>query len=990
MKDASDAAPLGRLGARGDGDRTTPPSTRLDRRVERLIRNPKPPGALKLWNAFTHRERERAVHAMLRRDPKMRRALDRIVAEARHFRPTTVRKWSVDKIAKAMTTVSPGGRALASSLVRSYFMRDHRGMVLTFLDTAGIPHKEGWFDDDLDHEPSGEEVQAGADAIAASYSDRAVALYLFLLATESELPALNRGAQAWLRERRGARTGPKGVEDPRPRASRATATAEEGNERSDAANEPPAAADEPALAASDAALDPSGDSEDEVDDEPRARILTTLDHLLIQSAKDTVQEVRGALTEDQLDDAVHELVKLNGKRPQSHFHAGFVEGLLDRPISDDPALGDPIRQRWFWAGVVRGWAENQRWTCIVDQYRENAVVRDLGDGRDSASLTVVCDIVDALREADECGEIAKFVKKEALLGLARLARLDERRERRDLYRLLLEIATRSLRGGDAESAKPVFELLTRAERELDEQGEELEVETILETHRRKAHCLRKLGEHARAETLLEALLEEDPNPNVHAMARADLGLIQGSFDELDEVALPRRRSELGGFLERLERGAEDFRGSDEADTEYSAHGRYCLGVLALGRAVEPRPGDDETPFADPRLEEAVAHLQGVRGYFSKRGDEYAEDLVHRASLYFGIAKALRLEKLSHAADVVQEALERGARFPPYLIGPTLEALDEGDDEGRLRNVAKAILNTAGAAGLDELVQSEVALKHCPELSDSLFERSGRSDRNTESRARDARAALRGFLRRRDNERASDALDLLEGFAQEGAGVEEFLELLDDDRRYDPAWKAEDAAIARAHCLEAHGRHHDALYALRKLFFKFVASRSDEGRDSAVDILRRVERYPIAAADYEDLTKQHDKLEKERRAERAALADRDPGPRLLVKVLVVGGAERQSKSQDAVRKRLRERDRQVEIEFVPTGWNSDWRRTLPEVEARMDDSHGLVILRFMRTACGRTIRKRWPGDKPWRSCWSGSSGSISETVLKVADLARAQS
>ena len=63
--------------------------------------------------------------------------------------------------------------------------------------------------------------------------------------------------------------------------------------------------------------------------------------------------------------------------------------------------------------------------------------------------------------------------------------------------------------------------------------------------------------------------------------------------------------------------------------------------------------------------------------------------------------------------------------------------------------------------------------------------------------------------------------------------------------------------------------------------------------------------------------------------------------------------------------------------------------LDEVERRLADCDAVVVMRYIRTLLGKHVRtlcgKR---DVPWRFCWSGGQGGITESVIAAAGAARA--
>ncbi|MCY4400879.1 MAG: hypothetical protein OXE96_16290 [Gemmatimonadetes bacterium] len=719
-----------------------------------------------------------------------------------------------------------------------------------------------------------------------------------------------------------------------------------------------AVVDESAATGDEAVEDHGEDDHPEHDDPTRQPWLTTLDRLLIFAAVRTAQRIKGALSEDELDDVVDELVTLNAQRHESYFHAGFRDVLFDRSVGEELPASNPSRLRWYWTGAVQGWARRERWDCIVREHATNPVIKELGNGSTQASVAAVRHIAEALRKEGQTTQIAQLVKVPALIGQPAL------------FKLLLDAATELLGKGDAAKALPLFGLLMKARRELEKRGVSPADRMLLDAHRRMAHCLRHLHQHRRAQTLLGDLLNQDPDPNIHAMVHADLGLLAGGFDALEEVVLPLRHDELAGFVDRLAKGVEHFRQSVAIDTAYSAHGHYCLGVLALGRAVN----DDE--FTD-----AERHLQFTRIRFSETADSYSNSLVEHANLYFGIAKAQQLSpnKLAHSADVMTGSMASGARIPDYMIEQTIVALALSEEKEDLHRVVSVIIEEEGGRVLDELAKCEPALDHCPTLCDALKTRALRKGRTSSAQAGDLRSALHGFLKQDNPEAAAEALDGLDKLAQDGVGVPEFLELLEDRSRYEPAWDWEDATIAQARCLEARGKFLDAVHVLHDLFYRLATQEREAGLDDAAGVLDRIRGYGIDRASYSNLTDRYNALTAQ---ESGPVPSPEGEPARGVKVLVVGGGEQQARAEDMVRQKLQDTDQHIRVTFIQTGWSENWRRKFGEIEGAMASHDALVIMRFMRTHLGRRIRAKWTGG-PWRSCWGGGHGAIVGAVTRAA-------
>ena len=903
--------------------------------LRRLITNPKRLGAVSLWNALDPDGRAAAARAYLATEADGRGQLNKIVARARNFRPATVQKWPEEKIVKAIRHVPLHNPQVASQLMTCHHVPGQLDMVTAFLNALDVKHDQGRVDSLAAVDAEEKVVQAAIRGMVEKNEPQACAVYLLALRFFGA-PAGETG-RAWLQEL---------LEAPSPEAD-------------EVAEEPQAAAAEAVERdAEEHALE-----EDQLEDDDLTRQLsfTTLDRLLILAAVDTAQGIKGALNEDQLDDVVDELVTLNGRRHQSYFHAGFRNVLFDKPVAEELPAENPSRLRWYWTGAVQGWARRERWDCIVREHAENPVVRELGSGSSAASVAAVRHIVEALRREGRTAEIAHAVKVRALLREPRL------------FELLLDAATELLGKGDAASALPLFELLMKTRTELEKRGVSPTDRLLLDAHRRMAHCLRHLHQHARARRLLRDLLTQDPDPNIHAMVHADLGLMVGGFDALEEVLLPLRHEELGGVVDRLAKGVGHFRDSVRTETAYSAHGHYCLGVLALGRAV-----------SDHKFEDAEHHLQCTRAHFSEAADSYSSNLVEHGNLYFGIAKAMQLSsnKLAHAADVITRSLASGARMPTYLIEQTIEALGLAEEKLDLRRVTEAIIKRGGDQALDELAKCEAALDHCPALADRLATRAEADGRAAADRAADLRSALHGYRRRGDWKAVGEALDKLERLAKDDVAVPEFLELLEDRSCYDLAWDLEDATIARARCHEDRGEFLEATTVLRQdLFYRLATTEREAGLNDAAGILERIRGYGIDPDYYSGMASRYDGLVREIETETSAEPDRATP----VRVLVVGGGEKQAKAEDMVRSRLKEQYPHIRARFIQTGWSGNWSRPLADIEREMKKHDALVILRFMRTHLGREIRRSWDG--VWRSCWGGGPGAIAEAVAKAAAAVR---
>lgn len=693
--------------------------------------------------------------------------------------------------------------------------------------------------------------------------------------------------------------------------------------------------------------------------------MTSLDRLLTQAILDAAQGVSGSLSRDEVDKAVEEFVRLNGRRSLSYYHAGFRDTVFGgSPAAEAPAL-DRDGKRFYWAGAIKGWARSGSWPSIVREYDGRDVVRDLGDGADFASAEAVEPTVRALTDEGRMAELARFVRMPALSG------------RLELYELLLNTATSRLHAKDAEQARPLLDLLVQAA-EAMEDGASSPAPLFLEARRRQAQCLRQLNEHHGAGAALQALLKLKLDEGMRALVQADLGLVVSGFGALWEVRLPLAHDDLEMVVEKLSLGEKHFRAAVAEDVPEASHGRYCLGVLAVGRAAQ---GGAEALDGD-HYKEAVEHLSKARSVFLGRRERYAV-ICPDADLYFGVANigSLSREGLAQGPEIMVEGLKAGAKLPPYLVAPLVDAMELADRDAR-RLVYDTVVQAEDDAMLDVAASSTSVLEHCRSAVEALQARGRRGDRPGGLAAADLRAALRGHVARGDREAAAELLNDLEALAQRGAGVRKFAELLSDPTRYEPAWSREDAAMALAHSHESQGRYDKATEILRDYFHQYASQGTESGLHDAYGILEKIKQFGIDRSIYKDMQDRYDALVSST-AQVEADAGQDERPE--VKVLIVGGNEVQARAEEQVRKKLHRTHPHVRVEFIHTGWGSNWQKPLEEFNRKLPVFDAVVIMRFMRTELGKRIRRACV-NHPWRSCWGPGQMAQVEAAIRASEAA----
>lgn len=890
----------------------------------RIAREPERATPFQVWSALTGEERAAAVRAALEGeappDTTLRDAVIDTLASTFNFRPETLRSWPADRVAENygahLQTHEPD---LLRRLLRALHVAHRPDLLRGFMDDLGVSYDENLVPEREPVEPH--EVAAVAEVADAVLSTRGpdVALVYFLTLVAIGDPA-SKGLVAWLE----------------------SALPEEAPKEGAADGEVPEEGEDEAG---------SGPVDIEQTEE-----FTTVDRIFVRAVADVGQGIEGALTEDQLEDAIEELVALNSSRHRSFFHLGFMDAELGDGARGELPAQNPDRLRWYWAGYVTGLARKELHGEIVSLYDEHDAVRALGKGGSGSSHVAARLVFEALCRSDRPGEAARFVDVDTVVA------------NEILFASLQREGRRLLHDNRASEARGIYELLGRVMSRLEEIGVDMTQRGFLEVRRRRAHCFRQLGEASRARELLEALLEEERDPAIRAMVHADIGLIDGGFTRLADLRIPGEEDRVAAFRARLEEGEDRFRTAADADVRYSVHGRFCLGVLELLRG---------------EYEDAVGHLDPALSVFEAEPERYRHGgLLDRARAYLGVAIALSLDagRAERAAELIRRGISGETRIPRHYLEDVLEGLEMRAPSVATR-VAEAVLEGTGGEVLDLVGESDVA-NRSDVIAEALLQRATEPDRGAAERAVELRRALPVLLARDRHEDAARVLDRLEELARRGTGLDEFLQILGDPRRHEPAWSGEDALWSRVVCLEAAGRYDEAAAELETRFHRVLTEGGYGAWQEAEGILERMESYGFdGKGPVGDLRPRLDALREEAEPAR----EEAPSPR-SVRILFVGGDERQEAHASRVEEELAESHPKISVTFQHPGWGSNFSKSLDDAVRKAQSHDGVVIMRFIRTEFGRRLRSSL-GSTPWCACTAAGIRSMKASIVEAARLAR---
>ncbi len=684
---------------------------------------------------------------------------------------------------------------------------------------------------------------------------------------------------------------------------------------------------------------------------------TTLDRRLIRVVVDSAQGVLGAPSEDELDDLIDEIVELSSDRHRSFFHAGFRDAVFKRPIRGELAAENADRRRWYIGGFVQGLARREQWSAIAVLFDQEPHARGLGDTGRGPSRVAAPLIFRALCETNRAREAVAFLSVTALVQLLPQSGAD-----------VLNQGKRLLRADRGSDAKATLTLLSNAVAEIHANGGDIPTDFDQDLRRRLAHCHRQLGEVTRATELLQGLLAERTLDR-RSMVLVDLGLLACGFRRLADLRLPMESEDLEPFKETLRKGEPLFHEALEVGDGYVSHARFCLGVLALVSG--------EYEHALRHLDEAVSAFEANPGVYKPGG------LLRNARLYLALAICHHLEvgRMERAHELIREACAEGAGIPPYVVEPTLAAL-EMVEEALGKSVAEAILEAGGEDVLDTLAASPVT-RGSDAVATALRHRGSDGSRSVNARLHDYHVVLPLLLHQKRYQQAEEALDFLEEQALMDVGTDRFLRVLEHPNSYEPAWELDDARWSTINCLEALGLYDEARLHLEAEFHRELAGRRYGYLDDAAGVLDRIRSYGLPE---ESITHLSRRLEAERVDQEPTGRSSAKTERRSVRVLVVGGNETQTRYDEDIRAQLASVRPDIEVAFEHTGWTSNWGKQLEDIKRRLSQYDVVVIMRLIRTMLGRRLRAACV-NVPWRGCGGGGRRAIRDCVVLAADMVR---
>lgn len=884
-----------------------------------------------------------------------------MVALARHdrVRRQTVEKWSLDTRADHFARMRrlPSSQ-LAAALFTHFHLVKRRNLVVGFLDFLKIPHDGTGLILNIEsvERPAKSRMVAAIRRLVASHPRAHVSLFLDVLSCQTTFDVF-----AEFDEARIEALGDDQQRAKKPAARPPTDTF--GGLDTDLEAEP-----EPTRA--ERTPPPS-------DETPAS--FTTLDQILIRSVIASVADVHGALGPEKVEDLVEEVIQLNLERHHSYFHRGFLTVLLGRPLELDFPEASDVRRGWYACGAIVGYKRRGNVEAVIDLLTQRAdIARELARPGTGYAERIASIVFEAYCAKGRFAEAARFLSPD-VVGRAGVP----------FAREVLEIASGLIRDRREADARRILDVLREALPVLSEDPD-LPASFGVLLQRRRAHCARLRGDFEAARKLLEPQLDA-ADPGVRSDILADLGLIECGLRSLADVKLPPEESMLRDFAAEFEPGWRNFERSSKVGGGGRNHGDFCIGMALFAKG----DGHDAIPY----LERAVAGMSADPDRYGRFGPLDSA----RLALAVALAELTDLARVHYARDLLRQVLDSRTKIPDYMMRRALAALELTDPDAAIE-VAHELYKAVGARALDVLAETRI-IRHVPAALDELLAQAKRNEHSAKHRWSAAKTVLAESHAMRDassadeaavvRERATEALDVLVEIAEEEEVLrQELIDMLD---HRDGVWRTAidplDARVVQAALYEAGGEFANAASKLAQAFHATLDADDEWAlgkADALLEDIRALAGEQLAAALEPRLAQYREVFERRSQSGLVIPPSVDPED-LYGLVLIVGGNETQAQQDDALIAQLKKQWPNITLLFERTGWNSNWGEQLRAMEGELARARVVVIMRYVRTMLGKSLRKRCNElDIPWVACTGSGRASMHRAIEQAILLAWRQS
>jgi tetratricopeptide (TPR) repeat protein len=431
--------------------------------------------------------------------------------------------WQADRAVTAIRSpeTDPDIETAFEAAFVNHILEQHINMVSEFLDTLGIAHKEGSFQEEQVTDFDETDVAQAVEKISETYPLADVRLYLAVAGIRMEF---------WSNSLWAALDRILDDETPSPEVE-------------------------------------SPESTELVPDAVIPMHSTVLDNLMTKAIIESIGGEGGSLGVNFIEDAIDELITMDLSRHQSYFHRGYFHALV-RTKDRTPSLEDnEPRRRWELVGEVFGLARLSDPEMLIACWSENSteLVRLMTE-RHPAGPRVLPVLFRALWDAKLHSDALGLLRPEVVATCTS-----------EFKGELLSTARSHRLQGLVDDARTILDALDSAVQIGD--GEERHY--VSELYRERAVCMRTQGHFEDAVSLLEAMLEDSPQ-EMEGDLEGLMGLCKANFRRVSEVTYLVSADQVNTMKERLSEQSDHFQKASNSDLSLAvAIGSHCLGILAF-------------------------------------------------------------------------------------------------------------------------------------------------------------------------------------------------------------------------------------------------------------------------------------------------------------------------------------------------------------------------------------------------------------------------
>ena len=705
----------------------------------------------------------------------------------------------------------------------------------------------------------------------------------------------------------------------------------------------------------------------------RAQELTPVDRVFIDLIIQSADAQHGSKSADEIGKIINEFAALNAMRHQSRFHLGFHAALTDVALPERTGAENDQRRAWRVAGWLTGHLRREgnsayaRFESLSESDKAALVSQPL------AARTIGDRFIEALIQSDRAKEVARWIPFSSPGTLRRILGY-------------CHALTREGRAGESVALPTVIAAVSGYVIDDPDERAELLLECGIVTSRAYRStgrfdlaadacddCARTYDRYC-DDSERSGGFTTDEVERLQLELTAERLFISARVRDIESLWFAEGRSPQS-IGENLHGAAETFRKLTESDSKPSAGIVYCIAMWCL-----LCPTDPECAPATKQCTEWLNDLIVNSGAIRVAG------MPDRVATRLWAIRALLLARdggPTIAACVADLATYESAHGPlPFdVIRDAIESALAEDaanvDQLIVPRLATDLQNLTHSGLLKSAVQNPRVIARLRDDLPTLAHKLPRQDAVIVVTVVFAALAENGG-RSPDLRAIGDELIALVYDYSDGAP--EAIATLERNNRGPSIWGDDDyCAISYQLALHCGDRQRDET---RQRLMRRAHVLIDQHPEDAEECLEMAERLGEPRESCDGPRKA---IEKQLAMRRTANAGAGSQVVRRVRVLFVGGDERQRQEQENVKMLVAARRRNVEIEFEHPGWGSNWGPKLDAAIRKLAQADIVVMLRFTRTIYGEKLRHAISASgKQWRPTYGHGAPAIARAIASAAN------